>query len=390
MRFLTFDAYRLDSFIHPPGCATPRQQQRSISIGLEAVEIIQSRLQFCTAAGVERQHGAVCPIAVTSNLRRSRRDVKFTHALRTLICMKRELKYSILDVFAERPLEGNPLAVFHDARSLSGAEMQALARETNLSETTFVLPEEDESNGVRVRIFTTREELPFAGHPTLGTGSWLHLHHPRLRGAEQMTLRLNVGPIPLRFERNDSFAGDGNGVMATMQQNDPVFGEQHDAEEIARVIGMDVADLLPGVVPQTVSTGNPFCIVALRSAEALQRLAVPEKESAVWLKEHKARWFYCIAPLPANTDSEAPRWRARMQFNGGEDPATGSAAGCAIAYLVHHKAVAPGRRIHLRQGVEIARPSELFLSAETHFERVSNVRVAGSTVLVAKGQLFLP
>lgn len=333
---------------------------------------------------------AVCPIAVTSNLRRSRRDVKFTHALRTLICMKRELKYSILDVFAERPLEGNPLAVFHDARSLSGAEMQALARETNLSETTFVLPEEDESNGVRVRIFTTREELPFAGHPTLGTGSWLHLHHPRLRGAEQMTLRLNVGPIPLRFERNDSFAGDGNGVMATMQQNDPVFGEQHDAEEIARVIGMDVADLLPGVVPQTVSTGNPFCIVALRSAEALQRLAVPEKESAVWLKEHKARWFYCIAPLPANTDSEAPRWRARMQFNGGEDPATGSAAGCCIAWLVSAGLAAPGEPVALEQGIEMGRPSRIVTVASMECDRVCGVRVSGRTIPVAEGRFFLP
>ncbi len=299
--------------------------------------------------------------------------------------MRRELRYSILDVFAERPLEGNPLAVFHDARSLSDAEMQALARETNLSETTFVLAEEDERNGVRVRIFTTREELPFAGHPTLGTASWLHLHHPVLRGAEEMTLRLNAGPIQVRFARED-----GNGVVATMQQNDPVFGEPHDAQEIARVIGMNAADLLPGVVPQTVSAGNPFCIVGLRSVEALQRLAIPERESAAWLKEHNARWFYCIAPLKANADSGAPRWRARMQFNGGEDPATGSAAGCCIAWLVSVGLAVPEERVVIEQGIEIGRPSRIVTAASLRDSGVHSVMVSGRTIPVAEGRFFLP
>ena len=152
------------------------------------------------------------------------------------------LAYSVLDVFAERPLEGNPLAVFHDARGLTDEQLQALARETNLSETTFVLPaddpEQERTHGVRVRIFTTEEELPFAGHPTLGTASWLWLHHPTLKGAETITLRLNVGPIVVRFTTSDS------GVLATMQQNDPVFGAEHDAAEIAAVIGMQTEDLL--------------------------------------------------------------------------------------------------------------------------------------------------
>jgi trans-2,3-dihydro-3-hydroxyanthranilate isomerase len=299
--------------------------------------------------------------------------------------MTRELNYSVLDVFAERPLEGNALAVFHDARSLSDAEMQAVARETNLSETTFVLPEEDERSGVRVRIFTAREELPFAGHPTLGTASWLHLHHPALRGAEEMTLRLNVGPVPVRFERND-----GNGVVATMRQNDPVFGELHNAQEIARVIGIDATDLLPGAVPRTVSTGNPFCIVALRSVEALQRLAIPEKESAVWLQAHQTRWFYCIAPLKANADSGAPRWRARMQFNGGEDPATGSAAGCCIAWLVSVGLAAPEERVVIEQGIEIGRPSRIETAASVRVGRVHSVMVSGRTIPVAEGRFFLP
>src|SRR5271170_4854771 len=112
---------------------------------------------------------------------------------------QRVYEFAQVDVFAERPLEGNALAIFHDARGLSTEEMQALARETNLCETTFILPREPEverERGVHVRIFTVREELQFAGHPTLGTASWLYLHHPVFRGAQQITLDLRVGPIP--------------------------------------------------------------------------------------------------------------------------------------------------------------------------------------------------
>src|ERR1700735_5583666 len=113
------------------------------------------------------------------------------------------LDFAQVDVFAERPLEGNQLAIFPDARGLSIEEMQALARETNLSETTFILPREPEierERGVQVRIFTVQEELRFAGHPTLGTASWLYWNHPVLRGADAITLALNVGPITVRFD----------------------------------------------------------------------------------------------------------------------------------------------------------------------------------------------
>ena len=221
-------------------------------------------------------------------------------------------------------MEGNALAVFHDGRGLSDDEMQGLARETNLSETTFVLPgdaEEERARGVRVRIFTTQEELPFAGHPTLGTAAWLHLNHRVLRGAEAVTLRLNVGPIEVRFaaEKN-ALRTEGNGVWGTMRQNDPEFGEEHDAAEVAGVLGWSADALLEGYRPQTVSTGNAFCMVALRSVEVLEKLAIPQREATVWLREKGARWFYCVAP-------GGDGWRARMQFYGGEDPATGSAAG---------------------------------------------------------------
>jgi trans-2,3-dihydro-3-hydroxyanthranilate isomerase len=158
--------------------------------------------------------------------------------------MSRKFMYSQLDVFAERLFEGNALAVFHDGRGLSDVEMQAFARETNLSETTFILPADaavEERDGVRVRIFTTAEELPFAGHPTLGTATWLYLNHPRLRGAETIKLRLNVGTINVRFEA----AADGvPGVRATMVQNDPNFGATHDCRGVATAIGLGEDDLL--------------------------------------------------------------------------------------------------------------------------------------------------
>ena len=304
--------------------------------------------------------------------------------------MTRERAYSVLDVFAERALEGNPLAVFHDARGLSDAEMQALARETNLSETSFVLPADDPAQdltaGVRVRIFTTREELPFAGHPTLGTASWLHASHPALRGNETITLRLKVGPIPVRFEPQ---APGEQGVYGTMRQNDPEFGPEHHPAEVASIIGLPEADLLPGYRPQTVSTGNAFCIVALRSVEALSRLAVPQREASVWLRERGIRWFYCIAP-ETSLGAEPQVWRARMQWYGGEDSATGSAAGPCIAWLVRTRLASSGVAVTLRQGVEMLRPSRLTVQATLSGGTVTTTFVGGRTVFVASGRFFLP
>ncbi len=298
-----------------------------------------------------------------------------------------ELPYSVLDVFAERPLEGNPLAVFHDAHGLSDSEMQALARETNLSETTFVLPaadpEEDRRNGVRVRIFTTQEELPFAGHPTLGTATWLRLHHPALQTTDIVTLRLNVGPIPVRFDPPPPDVADG--LYGSMRQPDPQFGAVYDPSETAPVLGLNEADLLPGYAPQTVSTGNPFCIVALRSVEILERLSIPQRVATAWLRARGARWFYCIAPDPTRGE-----WRARMQWESGEDPATGSAAGPCIAWLVRTGLAASGASVTLQQGVEMKRPSRMTVRATLIGNAVTDVIVAGRTIPVAGGRFLLP
>ena len=294
-----------------------------------------------------------------------------------------QLNYFFVDVFTETALAGNPLAVVMNTCDASTEKMQAIAREFNLSETTFVerrTTEVEQAKGVRVRIFTTQEELPFAGHPTLGTASVLKLDAPDALDGDTVTLDENVGPVPVRFE--------GESLFGEMTQRDPEFGEELDRAEAARLMGLREQDLEPGLLPQIVSTGNPFAIVVLRSLEALARLKVDHDAAAEWLRARGGRWFYVLAPDPDQSQSPI-EWRARMQFYGGEDPATGSAAGCAIGYLVGRGIVAPGARVHVRQGVEMGRPSDTFLSAKKESARVRDVRVAGSTVLVAKGRLFL-
>jgi len=293
----------------------------------------------------------------------------------------RELDYYIVDVFTETPLKGNGLAVVMNSAGLTTEQMQSIAREFNLSETTFVErrdPSVEATDGVRVRIFTTQEELPFAGHPTLGTASVLKLKAPEAMSGDMVRLALNVGSIPVRFE--------GAGLFGEMTQRDPEFGAELDRSEVGRLTGLNIDDLEASVPPQVVSTGTAFAIVALRSWEALARLRVDQESATKFLRQRGGRWFYVLGP----TGGESPAWRARMQFYGGEDPATGSAAGCAIGYLVRHGLAASARQIHVQQGVEIGRTSDLFLSANRGAMKVSDVRVAGSTVLVASGRLFLP
>jgi trans-2,3-dihydro-3-hydroxyanthranilate isomerase len=297
--------------------------------------------------------------------------------------------FAQVDVFAEGPLEGNQLAVFCDCRGLSTEEMQSLARETNLSETTFILPRDpdvERERGVRVRIFTAQEELPFAGHPTLGTASWLYWNHPILCGADQITLELGVGPIPVRFTPP---LPNQHGIFGTMRQNDPVLGTlDHDRAALAPLLGFATDDLDPNLPIQMVTTGNPFCIVPLRSLDAAKRLALPHSANLrSYLKRCGAKFFYFITRAEPGSGAD---WHARMQFYNGEDPATGSAAGPAIAYLVRHGAAESGRTIIIEQGVEMLRPSRIHVSAKLSGDKVTDVFVGGRTIPVAIGRFFLP
>ena len=299
--------------------------------------------------------------------------------------------FAQVDVFAENPLEGNALAIFSDARGLSTAEMQALARETNLSETTFILPrapEIERERGIQVRIFLTTEEVPFAGHPTLGTASWLYWNHPVLRGAEQITLDLGIGPIPVRFTPPQP--GE-QGIFGTMKQNDPTFDEirnsREDREALAAALNLSADDLDPDLPAQVVSTGMAFCIVSLRSLEVSARLRIAPHIARRYLDRIGAKFFHCITRAHA---SSAADWHTRMQFDTGEDPATGSASGCTIAYLVRHGVAASNQPIIIEQGVEISRPSRIHVSAAIEDGIVTKVFVGGRTIPVASGRFFLP
>ena len=314
------------------------------------------------------------------------------------------LDYYILDVFTSNRLEGNALAVVLNPGSLTTPQMQAIARETNLSETTFVerrSAEIESREGIRVRIFTTQEELAFAGHPTLGTASLLKVIDPDVIQDGVVTLELKAGRVPVRFS-GPAAVNQPWPIRGEMTQIDPTFGETLDADEVASLSGLNRDDFHPSAPIQIVSTGTAFAIVPLVSATALRNLSVRQHDASAYLKPRGARWFYFLGPdsesLPSGATSPPLTWRARMQFHGGEDPATGSAAGCAISHLVYHQVVPPATTIRLRQGVEIHRPSELFLTACLVRDSVgtgsatfvTDVRVGGSTILVAKGELFLP
>lgn len=312
----------------------------------------------------------------------------------------RSFDYALVDVFAEAPLEGNMLAIFTDASELSSDEMQALARETNLAETTFIVPRDEATErerGVKVRIFTVQEELKFAGHPTLGTASWLYWNHPVFRGSEVITLDLAVGPISVRFGAQSE---GKHGVFGTMKQNPPTFGEVHDRAAVAAALNLSLDDLDATLPVQTVSTGMAFCVVPLRSIEVSKRLNIPQHSAQVYLDKSDAKFFYCIAPADEASGAD---WHNRMQFYNGEDPATGSASGCAIAYLVHHKRAASGEAVIFEQGIEIHRPSRIHVQATFSkgeaFDSVADdakvpfpdlVFVGGRTIPVASGRFFLP
>jgi trans-2,3-dihydro-3-hydroxyanthranilate isomerase len=312
---------------------------------------------------------------------------------------KRRLPFVQVDVFTSVPLEGNQLAVFADGRSLSDAEMQALAREMNLSETTFILPRDpatERERGVRVRIFTVDEELPFAGHPTLGTAMVLRndvLRNEALRNeapqndpqggddrADKITLDLNVGRIPVRFTTRDGLP------FGMMTQRDPEFGEKHSREDVARAAGLAVDDIAADLPIQTVSTGNAFAIVPLKSLAALQKLAPTWQNMKQYLEKTSAKFFYFVSRETVNPEA---RLQSRMIFYNGEDPATGSAAGPCAAWAVQYGVVPPDQQVLMEQGVEMKRRSRIFFSAGRNGGKIVNVRVGGHVVEVARGEVFL-
>ncbi len=301
--------------------------------------------------------------------------------------MTPDYEFVQLDVFTRTALTGNPLAIFTDARGLTDQQMQALAREMNLSETTFVLsrePRVEAEEGKRVRIFTVEEELPFAGHPTLGTA--LYLHNIESGNADRILLDLNVGKIGVQFTpdsagRSDKVSGN---VFGEMRQRDPEFGPTLARDKVAGAIGTgEIASEWPS---QVVSTGLPFAIVPIGDPKAFTNLRPDLARVEALLEGTGARFLYFVYPERHDGRLEV---RARMFFHLGEDPATGSAAGCAASWMVQHGLAKSDEQVLIRQGVEAGRPSEIFVRATREGESVTNVRVGGYAVEVLRGTVSL-
>jgi trans-2,3-dihydro-3-hydroxyanthranilate isomerase len=284
------------------------------------------------------------------------------------------LPFTIVDVFAEEKYAGNQLAVVRGAANLSDEVLQKITREMNYSETTFILSEEERDGGYDVRIFTPGGEVPFAGHPTLGT-AYVIRNEILATPAERVVLNLEAGKIPVTF-----------GDVLWMRQLPPTFGPELDPNRMARVLNLEEGDLDDRHPIQEVSTGLPAIIVPLRSLDALRRCGVDWDLYRETAAAGKNLYAFC----PEHHGGGPGDVSARMFTNDlgiPEDPATGSAAGCLAGYLLEHRYFGVDAvEVRVEQGYEIQRPSLLYLRAEREGGEI-NVSVGGKVQMVARGDL---
>ncbi|KAB1197575.1 MULTISPECIES: PhzF family phenazine biosynthesis protein [Haloferax] len=295
--------------------------------------------------------------------------------------------FHIVDVFATAKYAGNQLAVFEDAHSLTDDQMAALAKEMNYSETTFV-EGGNPDDGFDVRIFTPGGEIPFAGHPTLGTAAVLREHFV---AGDNITLNLGVGPIPVEVRHDgaeeDSAGAENGGEEYWMTQNAPEFGPELAHERLAEVLSLDVSDLDTDWPVQVVSTGLPAVMIPLRDRDALGRCEVDPKAYRAFVDEVGVDNLFPFCPDPRDDTNDLA---ARMFAPGHgvpEDPATGSANGNFAGYLARHRYFGDSEiDVTVEQGYEMGRPSHLFLEASDDGDEVA-IRVGGRVEFVAEGNL---
>lgn len=292
-----------------------------------------------------------------------------------------EREVHIVDVFAEEKYAGNQLAVVTNAGAIPDAEMQRIARETNFSETTFLLSDKPRDGGYDVRIFTPAAELPFAGHPTIGTAYVLR-NLVLESTVETVVLNLKIGQVPVRFvpER------DGRQLL-WMSTPYPEFGATFAPAALAAVLGLEVADVDGRYPIEAVSLGVPFTFLPLRTLDAVRRACFNGEQ---FERMRHLGFNPCIFLFSPQTYSADHQLNARMfaaPFGVPEDPATGSANACLAAYLLRHRYF-PGDRVDIRveQGYEIGRPSLLFLKAQRRGER-AEIQVGGHVVPTLRGVL---
>jgi trans-2,3-dihydro-3-hydroxyanthranilate isomerase len=288
-----------------------------------------------------------------------------------------KLKFHIVDVFAEKKLQGNQLAVFMD-QGTSSDMMQCIAKEMNFSETTFITAVNEDDHVYGVRIFTPESELPFAGHPTLGTA---YVIQQDIIGekVDMIRLEMKAGEIPVAFTYKD----DEPDIL-WMRQLNPEFGDVHSTEKFAEFLGLEPEDFDPDYPIQEVSTGVYFYMIPLVSREALKRVKIDWDKLNKYSEETNAKWPHMFCP---EAEDPCNHLKARMLTTFTEDPATGSANGCLAGYLVKHRYFdSTDIDVRVEQGAEVGRPSLLYLRAE-EIESGIMVNVGGRCAMVAKGEL---
>ena len=296
---------------------------------------------------------------------------------------QRDYRYLLYDVFTDRALTGNQLAVFTNPAGLATEDMTRLAREMNFSESTFIFPPEQPGTDIRLRIFTPEGELPFAGHPVIG--STFAAAHERLvkPKQERMIFGLGLGPTPVDLEWKDDLA------FAWMTQQPPKFGPTLDARErVAAVLGIEPARIRDGVPVQEVSCGLPFFFVPLTSRAAVDECMLDARASQAMFREARLTRHELFVFSTEHGDDQATVY-SRMLGATREDPATGSASGPLGCYLVRYRLVPDDRAgsIVSRQGVKMGRPSRVHIRIAGAADNITGVKVGGASVLVGEGRI---
>ena len=300
----------------------------------------------------------------------------------------RAYRFVQVDVFTDRVFGGNPLAVFLDARGLDDALMQQIAREMNLSETVFLSPPSRADGAAALRIFTPTREIPFAGHPTIGTAWVLATHGLAPKGEARFVLEERIGPVPVELE-GDPARPDFIWMTHPEVAFDPPL-ENRDA--MARALGLEAADLWPGAPIQPGSTGNTFLFVPLRDRATVDRAALDVRAFLDAMGDRPHIGVFVFAPDP---DPAAGRVYSRMfaPHTSGvpEDPATGSASGPLGAYLVRQGLVQKAAEVRIvsEQGTKMGRQIFVHIRLDMSGETITRIRVGGSAVPVLEGELRL-
>jgi trans-2,3-dihydro-3-hydroxyanthranilate isomerase len=290
--------------------------------------------------------------------------------------------FYILDVFAEEKYAGNQLGVVRNAEDLSEDEMQKIANEMNYSETTFILSEEERDGGYDVRIFTPAKEVPFAGHPTLGT-AYLIQSEILKKPVEKVVLNLKVGQIPV------TFVYKGNKIdVSWMHQKNPSFGQIFEPDRIAQMLGLGINEIDERFPILEVSTGLPFIIVPLKTLNSVQKCKIDKDEFFKNFEKTDAKAILIFSPETYYSENDLNARVFAHYYGVPEDPATGSANGCLAAYLVKNRYFGKSAiNIRVEQGYEIPRHSLLLLKAEGKDDEIS-IYVGGRVIMVAEGTLL--